>query len=117
MSGVAARAIGWTEAGLVPDSVIRGGMRRLLERKLAEIKAGDVELSARTLTEFASVMRSSPIALVPELANEQHYEVPAEFFVPVLGENRKYSSCEELFRFNQGNEWFVSHYSFKKAGA
>ena len=93
MSGVAAKAIGWTESGLVPDSVIRGGMRRLLERKLVEIRAGDVEFSARTLTEFASMMRSSPIALVPELANEQHYEVPAEFFVQVLGENRKYSCC------------------------
>ena len=93
MSGVAARAIGWTESGLVPDSVIRGGMRRLLERKLVEISAGDVEFSARTLSEFADMMRSSPIALVPELANEQHYEVPAEFFVQVLGENRKYSCC------------------------
>jgi cyclopropane-fatty-acyl-phospholipid synthase len=93
MSGVAAKAIGWTESGLVPDSVIRGGMRRLLDRKLSEIRSGDVEFASRTLTEFANMMRSSPIALVPELANEQHYEVPAEFFVQVLGENRKYSCC------------------------
>ena len=26
-------------------------------------------------------------------ANAQHYEVPAAFFAPVLGPNRKYSSC------------------------
>ena len=38
-------------------------------------------------------MRSSPIALVPDLANEQHYEVPAEFFSEVLGRHRKYSCC------------------------
>jgi cyclopropane-fatty-acyl-phospholipid synthase len=30
---------------------------------------------------------------VPERANEQHYEVPAEFFAMVLGPRRKYSSC------------------------
>ncbi|MBT8091139.1 MAG: cyclopropane-fatty-acyl-phospholipid synthase family protein [Gammaproteobacteria bacterium] len=93
MSVVALKAIDWTESGLVPDSVIRSGMRRLLVRKLVEIKAGDVEFSARNLSKFTSLMRRSPIALVPELANEQHYDVPAEFFVQVLGENRKYSCC------------------------
>ncbi len=93
MSGVAAKAIGWTESGLVPDTVIRSGMRRLLERKLIEIYAGDVELASNTLSEFTAMMRLSPVALVPELANEQHYEVPAAFFKQVLGENRKYSCC------------------------
>ena len=29
MTGVAARAISWTESEIVPDTVIRGGMRRL----------------------------------------------------------------------------------------
>ena len=38
-------------------------------------------------------MRSSPIALVPEKANEQHYEVPAAFFEKVLGPHLKYSSA------------------------
>ena len=91
MSAVAARAISWTETGLVPDSVIRGGIRRLLERKLTEIRAEDNEFAAKTLNEFADMMRQSPIALVPDLANEQHYEVPAAFFDLVLGEHRKYS--------------------------
>lgn len=93
MSGVAAKAIGWTESGLVPDSVIRSGMRRLLERKLVEIRAGDVEFASRALNQFKDMMRRSPVALVPELANKQHYEVPAEFFVQVLGEHYKYSCC------------------------
>jgi cyclopropane-fatty-acyl-phospholipid synthase len=38
-------------------------------------------------------MDRSPIALVPELANEQHYEVPPEFFSLVLGDRAKYSCC------------------------
>ncbi len=93
MSAVAEKAISWTESGLVPDSVIRSGIRRLLERKLSEIRAGDVEIAAATTNDFIDMMRRSPIALVPELANEQHYEVPAAFFEQVLGARRKYSCC------------------------
>jgi len=33
------------------------------------------------------------VALLPEIANEQHYEVPAEFFAAVMGEHLKYSCC------------------------
>ena len=91
MSAMAAQAIAWTESGLVPDSVIRSGIRRLLDRKLAEIRVGDSEFAAETLNSFVEMQRQSPIALVPELANEQHYEVPAAFFEEVLGAHRKYS--------------------------
>ncbi len=38
-------------------------------------------------------MRKSPVALVPEKANEQHYEVPPPFYLLTLGPNLKYSSC------------------------
>ena len=93
MSSVTARAVDWTETGLVPDSVIRAGIRRLLDRKLKEIHATDVEKSAIIKNRFVAMMSGSPVALVPELANEQHYEVPAEFFSEVLGQNRKYSCC------------------------
>ena len=91
MSAVAEKAISWTESGLVPDSVIRSGIRRLLERKLAEIRAGDVEHASAVTNDFVAMMKASPIALVPDLANEQHYEVPADFFAQVLGAHRKYS--------------------------
>ncbi len=93
MSTMTAKAVGWTETGLVPDSVIRAGIRRLLENKLREIQAGDVEHAADTLNAFVGMMDASPIALVPEVANEQHYEVPAEFFGEVMGDYRKYSCC------------------------
>jgi cyclopropane-fatty-acyl-phospholipid synthase len=34
-----------------------------------------------------------PIAMVTDKANEQHYEVPSEFYLLVLGRHLKYSSC------------------------
>jgi cyclopropane-fatty-acyl-phospholipid synthase len=93
MAAVAAKAVDWTESGLVPDSVIRHGIRRLLRARLADIAAGDVEQAAEREADFIAMMDRSPIALVPHLANEQHYEVPATFFARVLGDNRKYSCC------------------------
>jgi cyclopropane-fatty-acyl-phospholipid synthase len=93
MSAVTARAVSWTESGLVPDTVIRAGIRRLLESKRKEIHSGDVEFAANALNRFVAMMNASPVALVPDLANEQHYEVPAEFFTHVMGEHMKYSCC------------------------
>ena len=93
MSAVTARALTWTESGLVPDPMVRAGIRRLLDRRRNEIRSGDVEHASRVTNRFVERMNDSPIALVPESANEQHYEVPAAFFAEVLGARRKYSCC------------------------
>jgi cyclopropane-fatty-acyl-phospholipid synthase len=85
--------IGWAEMGLVPDRVIRAGIRRLNRQRLKDINADDLEQSCRQLTAFVAYMERAEIAPLPELANEQHYEVPAEFFGLVMGDHRKYSSC------------------------
>lgn len=84
-------ALNLTEKGLLPDSVVRVGIRHQLRERLAEIQAGDVEHSAEAEHTLLELMQQSPIAEVPELANAQHYEVPAEFFATVLGGQRKYS--------------------------
>jgi cyclopropane-fatty-acyl-phospholipid synthase len=42
---------------------------------------------------FRDKLTSLPVALVPEAANEQHYEVPAAFYELVLGHRKKYSSA------------------------
>jgi len=86
-------AIGWAEMGLVPDGVIRAGIRRLNRQRLLEIGAADPEASAAAVESFVQHMREAPVALVPELANEQHYEVPEAFFGHVMGVHRKYSCC------------------------
>lgn len=85
-------AIQLTERGLAPDWAIREGIRRLLRERLGEIHAGDAEFSARLTEDFIAAMDTAPVALVPEKANEQHYEVPADFFALALGPHRKYSS-------------------------
>jgi cyclopropane-fatty-acyl-phospholipid synthase len=85
--------LAWTERGLVPDSVIRAGIRRLCRQRLVDIHADDVERAGKWMEAFVSRMNRSPVALVPEQANEQHYEVPAAFFHEVLGPRAKYSAC------------------------
>ena len=89
--GVTRAALGWVEQGLVPDGVVRAGIRRLCEARLADIGAGDCERSAAATERFIESMNRAPIALLPDRANEQHYEVPARFFAQVLGQHRKYS--------------------------
>ena len=86
-------AIGWAEMGLVPDRVIRAGIRRLNRRRLEDIHAEDLERSCTELTAFAEYMKSAEIAPLPDMANEQHYELPVEFFGLVMGDHRKYSCC------------------------
>jgi len=93
MSFAARQAINWTEQGLVPDSIIRGAIRRLLRARLAELQPDDAEQAAEVTARFVEAMNGAPVALLPEKANEQHYEVPAEFFALVLGRHRKYSCC------------------------
>jgi len=85
--------IDWTEHGYVPDAVIRQGVRRLLRDRLAELEHPDCARHAAYVQDFVRAMRAGPIAISPHKANEQHYEVPAEFFGHVLGPHRKYSSC------------------------
>ncbi len=86
-------AVDWVEQGLVPDGVVRMGIRRLLKARLNELAADDADAAATLTAQFVDAMRRSPLALLPEKANEQHYEVPSGFFVSVLGPHRKYSGC------------------------
>jgi cyclopropane-fatty-acyl-phospholipid synthase len=86
-------AINWIEQGLVPDAVVRAGIRRLCEQRLKEIAAADCEPAAQATEAFVRSMDASEIAPLPNRANEQHYELPPEFFALALGPHRKYSSA------------------------
>ncbi|MDX1823225.1 MAG: cyclopropane-fatty-acyl-phospholipid synthase family protein [Thiohalomonadales bacterium] len=86
-------ALDLTESGLLPDSIIRHGIRRLLRQRLQEIHAANPERMADDKHAFIQHMQEAAIALQPHKANEQHYEVPAEFYLHTLGPNLKYSCC------------------------
>ncbi len=81
------------ERGLVPDLLVRRGIRSLVRQRLQEIHAGDAAMVGRLRVDFIAHMREAPTAPVPDKPNEQHYEVPADFFRTVLGPHMKYSSA------------------------
>ena len=86
-------ALKLAEKGLLPDFILRAGIRHLSEVRLTEITANDCQAGASHETAFINAMNHSAVAPVPELANAQHYEIPEQFFHYCLGINRKYSSC------------------------
>jgi cyclopropane-fatty-acyl-phospholipid synthase len=79
------------ESGLIPDFFLRKGIRSLLRARLREINSASTSEHEAKLHWFIRAMQLSPIAESPEKANEQHYELPPEFFLYSLGENLKYS--------------------------
>ncbi len=85
--------IGLAEKGRLPDGLVRIGIRSLLKARLRELQSPSLEQSAEQFRQFLRDAMNGPVACVPEKANEQHYEVPAEFFSQVLGLHRKYSCC------------------------
>ena len=85
-------ALQWTEKGMLPDAVVRAGIRRLLRQRLDEIGADDAARGAALSEAFVAALRDAPVALLTDKANEQHYELPPAFFGAVLGPHRKYSS-------------------------
>jgi len=81
--------------GWLPDFIlrrrIRNGVRDLSESIKQEAK--DYEKRGTIIDEMVQELKERPIAIHQQEANEQHYEVPSEFYRIVLGPKLKYSSC------------------------
>jgi cyclopropane-fatty-acyl-phospholipid synthase len=77
------------ETDRVPEPLLRAGIRAVCATRLRRER----RRAPGFKDAFAERLRSSPIAEQVEKANEQHYEVPAEFFRLVLGPRLKYSAC------------------------
>jgi cyclopropane-fatty-acyl-phospholipid synthase len=77
------------ETGRVPDPVLRAGIRLACASRLRRERRRGPEAKRA----FVEQLRGSVIAERVEKANEQHYEVPPEFFRLVLGPRLKYSAC------------------------
>ncbi len=81
------------ESGLAPDRLIRAGIRTLNRQRLRDERCESVEALREHQQAFIASLRQSPIAVETRAANEQHYEVPPEFFLHALGKRLKYSCC------------------------
>ncbi len=86
-------AIDLAEKGLVPDWLIRRGMRRLIAQRLRDEFDRDTERRAARGQALIDELQRSAIAIETDAANEQHYEVPAAFYQIALGARLKYSSA------------------------
>jgi cyclopropane-fatty-acyl-phospholipid synthase len=92
--------IGLAERGLLPDSLLRLGIRRMCAQRLHEERAGDTEAAWARYKQCLTALRESPVAIFTDAANTQHYELPPRFFELCLGKRLKYSSCY----FSNGDE-------------
>jgi cyclopropane-fatty-acyl-phospholipid synthase len=81
------------ERNLLPDFLIRAGIRRLLAQRLRDESRGGPEEIEKRKNDFTNMLKQSPVAIHTSEANEQHYEVPTAFYRFVLGPHMKYSSC------------------------
>jgi cyclopropane-fatty-acyl-phospholipid synthase len=81
------------DSGLLPDRLIRFGIRLLDKKRLKQEDRGTPENQKKAVDSLIDQMRSGPIAVYTQEANVQHYEVPPAFFEAVLGKHLKYSGC------------------------
>jgi cyclopropane-fatty-acyl-phospholipid synthase len=89
MMSLASTVIDTAERVPLPDVVVRTAIRLFCARTATRLANRDAASDAV----FAREMAARAIAEHADMANAQHYEMPAAFFAHVLGENRKYSCC------------------------
>jgi cyclopropane-fatty-acyl-phospholipid synthase len=83
--------ISLAEKGIIPDALIRRGIWLLNRKRLKNEEALYSLGGNEKKSYFIHQLRQSPIAPLPDKPNEQHYEVPPEFFMHILGKRMKYS--------------------------
>lgn len=80
------------ETNQLPDFILRAGIKKLLKQRLNDERTGDVETQQTAFNSLLNELRTSPIAVNTADANQQHYELPTEFYQYCLGKHMKYSS-------------------------
>ncbi len=75
------------EKNLLPDWLIRIGIRRLLAQRIRE------ESTRYDRAAYVADLKTRALAEQTAAANEQHYEVPTSFYQYCLGKRLKYSGC------------------------
>jgi cyclopropane-fatty-acyl-phospholipid synthase len=75
------------EKNLLPDWLVRIGIRRLLAQRIRE------ETTRYDREAYVADLKTRALAEQTAAANEQHYEVPTPFYQHCLGKRLKYSGC------------------------
>lgn len=95
LDATAAHPVAWYESlldrGLIPDPLLRAGIRRRLWKRVRREECGGVDAASARLRALIADLSESPVAIHTREANEQHYELPPEFFRLCLGPRLKYS--------------------------
>lgn len=81
------------DLGLIPDFVLRAGIRRRLWERVRNEQHGGIEASSARFQALVAHLSHAPIAIHTRKANEQHYELPPDFFRLCLGPRLKYSGA------------------------
>jgi len=80
-------------AGIVPDFLIRKGIKSLLKQRLSNENQNLFKNNESKRKQLIEELKSSPVAIETDKANDQHYMVPPKFFEKCLGNRLKYSCC------------------------
>jgi cyclopropane-fatty-acyl-phospholipid synthase len=81
------------DRGMVPDTLLRMAIRRRLRARIRREERGGVDAVSSRFRELVADLSQARVAIHTREANEQHYELPPEFFRLCLGPRLKYSSA------------------------
>ncbi|KAH8787817.1 SAM-dependent methyltransferase [Diaporthe sp. PMI_573] len=88
------------DTGYVPHSIIRWGTRRMQKARQADLRKKSLAEATEEKMRYIEKLRTQPMVVETEAANQQQYEIATGVFDSFLGPRMKYS-CS-LFR--NGNE-------------
>ncbi|CAG8438084.1 11238_t:CDS:2, partial [Acaulospora colombiana] len=83
------------DRGLIPDFILRRGIRIMLEDRLRQIKSDDVQKSQQRKMSYVKQLKERPIAEHTDKANEQHYEIKLEQLIDTRTGNETLDEAEE----------------------
>ncbi len=86
-------AINWVERGLVPDFMIRAGIRHLIKKRLKEEHAFNPGQASKRFHEFLDELKKNDMEIEKEKEKEKKEEGEEEGERGVLGDYAKYSSA------------------------
>lgn len=82
----------------LPDCLVRAAIRIRCKHTLVELAGRGAQDDQEKKMAIVNELKTMPIAIDTDTANDQHYEVPARFYTLCLGPNKKYSSGLWPFR-------------------